>query len=157
MNPENRYPIEDDLLETEAHQSHTEEQSRKDMVSNILQLSPDIDGFPGLPRHCIPDVLMTWDFLCTFSRSLSLDSIGLDDFVAALTYRPSPDTVQQFNNNETVGSSGECPLYLAEVRGLEKSEKYEAWKRINILLDISFASAVAPFRFIVSCKRRTSH
>ena len=49
---------------------------------------PDIDGFPGVPQHCVPDVLMAWDFLCTFSRALSLTPIALDDFAAALVYTP---------------------------------------------------------------------
>lgn len=123
----NRYPIEDDLLEIEGDQSHSEESSRKAMGSKILQLAPDIDGFPGFPEHCIPDILMTWDFLCTFSRSLSLDPIGLDDYVAALTYRPlpPPGRMQQSNGveNDTCDASGEGTLFLAEVRKLEKLKR----------------------------------
>jgi len=49
---------------------------------------PDIDSFPSLLEHCIPDVLMTWNFLQTFERALSLTPIGLDDFVDALVYVP---------------------------------------------------------------------
>ena len=49
---------------------------------------PDIQAFPGIPTHCIPDLLMVWDFLCTFGRTLSLEPINLDDFASALTFRP---------------------------------------------------------------------
>jgi len=48
----------------------------------------DVTGFPGVPQHCIPDVLMTWDFLCTFQRVLLLQPIDLPDFCEALAYRP---------------------------------------------------------------------
>jgi hypothetical protein len=51
-------------------------------------LIPDITGFPGVPQRCVPDVLMAWDFLCTFSRALSLTPVALDDFASALTYTP---------------------------------------------------------------------
>ncbi|GKY99904.1 hypothetical protein MPSEU_000944000 [Mayamaea pseudoterrestris] len=67
---------------------------------------PDITGFPMVPEHCIPDVLMAWDFLCTFSRAISLTPIGLDDFAAALTYTP-PD-------GQLGDDVAAPPVYLAE-------------------------------------------
>jgi hypothetical protein len=50
---------------------------------------PDIRSFSGLPDYCVPEVLQAWDFLCTFSRAISLQPIPLDDFVQCLTYKPS--------------------------------------------------------------------
>jgi hypothetical protein len=54
-------------------------------------------------------------FLCTFSRTLSLDAIGLNDFVAALNYRVQKDC----SNHESDGDNSfdkpsDVPLYLAE-------------------------------------------
>ena len=67
---------------------------------------PDFQGFPGVPQYCVPDLLMTWDFLCTFHKTLNLEQISLDDFACALTYTP-PD-----------GAGGDDiqapPVYLAE-------------------------------------------
>ncbi len=67
---------------------------------------PEISSFPGLPASCTQEVLMAWDFLCTFHRTLNLHPIGLDDFASALAYKPA-----------TTGGSEMCtpPLYLAEV------------------------------------------
>ncbi|GAX22610.1 hypothetical protein FisN_14Hh243 [Fistulifera solaris] len=68
--------------------------------------TPDIERFPGLPDGCIPDVLMTWNFLCTFERAVNLTPVSLDDFVDALTYMPP------------AGQMGDDllspPVYLAE-------------------------------------------
>lgn len=103
-----RYPIEDELLE----------QSKSDEDMKILQIPPDVCSFPGFPNRCIPDLLLSWDFLCTFSRSLSLDLIGLDDFIAALTYRPQVDNAQHFHQDEREelrDRTSEIPLFLAEV------------------------------------------
>uniref|UniRef100_A0A7S4JIP1 DDT domain-containing protein n=1 Tax=Odontella aurita TaxID=265563 RepID=A0A7S4JIP1_9STRA len=73
-----RYPIEDDVL--------MEEEGGK--LAQLPPRTPDKDGFCGIPPTCVPDVLMVWDFLCTFSRALSLQPIALDIFVSALTYNP---------------------------------------------------------------------
>ncbi len=75
--------------------------------------TPDIERFPGLPDCCIPDVLMTWNFLCTFERAVNLTPMSLDDFVDALTYMPP------------AGQTGDDllspPVYLAEAHlGLVK-------------------------------------
>lgn len=67
---------------------------------------PDMTGFPGILPHCTPEVLMTWDFLCTFDRALSLAPIALDDFASALVYVP-PDG--QMGDDVLVP-----PVYLAE-------------------------------------------
>lgn len=53
--------------------------------------NPELDCFPGLPAVCTHDVLMVWDFLCTFNRTLSLHPIELDDFASSLVYKPNPN------------------------------------------------------------------
>lgn len=63
----------------------------------------DIRGFPGIPDFCIPDVLMSWDFLCTFQRALSLSPISLDDFCSALAFTPSASD-----------DFGSVPVFVAE-------------------------------------------
>lgn len=73
-----RYPIEDAVL--------MEEEGGK--LTELPPRIPDIDGFEGIPPLCVPDLLMVWDFLCTFSRALSLEPMRLDIFVSALTYNP---------------------------------------------------------------------
>lgn len=55
--------------------------------------NPELDCFPGLPAICTQDVLMVWDFLCTFNRTLSLHPIELDDFVSSLIYKPNPNEI----------------------------------------------------------------
>ena len=100
---ESRYPMEDlDLMEEE-------KKSGKQLVTASTCAAariPDIRGFPGIPQHCVPDLLMAWDFLCTFHKSLNLEQISLDDFASALTYKP-PE-----------GADGDDiqapPVYLAE-------------------------------------------
>ena len=64
---------------------------------------PEIDSFPGLPASCTQEVLMAWDFLCTFNRPLSLHPIDLDEFAAALIYKPTKSA-----------QISTPPLYLAE-------------------------------------------
>ena len=56
-----------------------------------------------------PDILLVWEFLCTFSRVLSLEPIDLDNFVAALANRPI--TFDKDNQDSNVPCT---PLYLAE-------------------------------------------
>lgn len=101
------YPVDDDVLSEELA-------LRKEPV-NVTPTNcpaarvPDVDGFPGVPDHCVPDALMVWDFLCTFSRALSLNPIQLDDFVAALTFTP-PDLEGDGINPTT----HQPPVYIAE-------------------------------------------
>ena len=56
--------------------------------AGMIMPRSDVESFPGIPTHCIPDLLMVWDFLCTFGRTLSLEPIDLDDFASALSFRP---------------------------------------------------------------------
>lgn len=72
----------------------------------------DIDSFQGLPTHCIPDLLLVWDFLCTFSRTLSLEPIDLDDFAAALTFRPS--AAKSSDEEQHLPLQSQIPVYLSE-------------------------------------------
>ena len=89
-----RYPVEDEVL--------MEEEGHAEAEVDLRHLcSPDMDGFPGIPVECTPDLLTVWDFLCTFSRPLSLEPVSLDDFAAVLIDRP-------------IDSTSSPPLYLAE-------------------------------------------
>jgi len=72
--------------------------------------SSDIEAFPGIPSHCIPDLFLVWDFLCTFCRALSLEPIELDDFAAALSFRPV--NVPQASSHGD--SASNIPVYLSE-------------------------------------------
>ncbi|KAL7471338.1 hypothetical protein ACHAXS_013445 [Conticribra weissflogii] len=72
--------------------------------------SSDIEAFPGIPAHCIPDLFLVWDFLCTFCRALSLEPIELDDFAAALSFRPV--NVPQASSHGD--SASNIPVYLSE-------------------------------------------
>lgn len=87
--------VDDDLLPFDPHKNKS--------LWAVLS-KPEIDSFPGLPASCTQEVLMAWDFLSTFNRTLSLHPIGLDDFAAALIYKPT--------NSAEMSTP---PLYLAEV------------------------------------------
>ena len=67
----------------------------------------DVTALPSVPQHCIPDVLMAWDFMYTFQRVLSLQPIELPDFCAALAYQP-PKT----NGSDDLTMAP--PVYLVE-------------------------------------------
>lgn len=86
--------------------------------SQIFVRRPDIQYFPGLPSYSTGDVLMVWDFLCTFSRVLSLEPIGLDDFVAAITFCPQDKTSKLYHEGQCEANIDEIatsiPVYLAE-------------------------------------------
>ncbi len=75
----------------------------------ILQ-NPDIASFKGIPPFCNPDLISVWDFLCTFSRTLSLEPIELENFAASLAYKEPLDQNQSRDQYSTPPS----PLYLAE-------------------------------------------
>jgi hypothetical protein len=97
---ESRYPIEDMLLQEE------EEASQK--VTNCPAARiPDIDNISGLPRHCMQDVLVAWDFLSTFTRALSVNPITLGDFIECLTYKAPP----QLSDSDALYAP---PVYLGE-------------------------------------------
>jgi hypothetical protein len=105
---EGRYPIDDDLLMEEEAAKASSSAALITPTTCPAARIPDIDAFQGLPKHCIPDVLMTWDFLCTFSRALSLNPIDLDDFVSALTYTPVA------SNGSFDPATHVPPVYVAE-------------------------------------------
>lgn len=90
------HQIEDELLPVE------EEKNRG--LWSVLT-NPELDCFPGLPAVCTHDVLMVWDFLCTFSRTLSLHPIELDDFASSLIYKP---------NAKELHHTPVPPVFLAE-------------------------------------------
>ena len=107
-----RYPVDDDVLMI------LDGEQKKNVSSPTVTPTtcpaariPDIDGFPGVPDYCLPDVLMVWDFLCTFNRALNLSPIQLDDFVAALTYKP-PDALMEGDGLNP--ATPQPPVYLAE-------------------------------------------
>lgn len=111
-NKESCYPIDDRFL-IEEEDSPNALLSPGESAGPAVTLTtcaaarvPDIAGFPGIPEHCIPDVLMSWDFLCTFHRAISLTPIALDDFACALAYNPPEGVV-----GDGVHSP---PVYIAE-------------------------------------------
>jgi len=64
-----RYPVEDEILieEEEAEEAAQNGGGASAGVADLRHLAnPDIDGFPGIPVECTPDLLMCWDFLCKF-------------------------------------------------------------------------------------------
>ena len=50
---------------------------------------------------------MAWDFMCTFTRAVTVNPIGLSDFVQALTYQPP----KQLADTDAFSNP---PVYLAE-------------------------------------------
>jgi hypothetical protein len=112
-NAETNYPIDDRVLMEEEQGSDQMDTSMCSQSAPVVTSTtcaaariPDFSNFPGMPEHCTPDILMTWDFLCTFERALSLTPVALDDFVAALTYTPPTQGVA----DDMMGP----PVYLAE-------------------------------------------
>lgn len=100
-----QYPVEDSVLH--------EEEAANAKGTTILPTncpaarSPDIDSFHGLPKHCMVEALQAWDFLCTFSRALSLQPISWDDFLLCLTYVPPAKAI----DSDTYKAP---PVYLGE-------------------------------------------
>jgi hypothetical protein len=107
---DHQFPIEDSLLDdVDKNDNKQENGARQILPTNCPGARiPDIRGFRGLPEHCMPDVLQAWDFLCTFSRSINVTPIPLDDFVQCLTYKPPANAPQgdMWRNP---------PIYLGEV------------------------------------------
>jgi hypothetical protein len=102
--------------------------------TGIIFPRADMDSFPGIPKHCIPDMLLAWDFLCTFSRTLSLEPIELDDFAAALSFRPSAaiDTSENDDEEEHFPLQSRIPVFLSEchialLRLLVKDRTSDLW------------------------------
>mmetsp|Transcript_17106 Transcript_17106/g.41625 ORF Transcript_17106/g.41625 Transcript_17106/m.41625 type:complete len:1521 (+) Transcript_17106:233-4795(+) len=108
---DSQYPIEDSILqEEEADANSGNHGSSTSILPTNLAAAriPDVDRFEGLPQHCMPDVLVAWDFLCTFTRALSLTPISLDDFVQCLTYKPP----EKSGDSDALNTP---PVYLGEV------------------------------------------
>ncbi len=82
--------------------------NRNKAIWGVLS-KPELDSFPGLPPSCTQDVLMVWNFLCTFNRTLSLHPIALDEFAAALVYKPT-----NMSDSTITHVDQTLPLYLAE-------------------------------------------
>jgi hypothetical protein len=97
---EQKNPVEDEYL----HENGT---LRPEHLLKVLT-NTETNKFPGLPSSCTKEVLLVWDFLCTFNRLLHLEPIGLEDFVSALTHRP---TLGEAHRDQL---SSYSPLYLAE-------------------------------------------
>jgi len=104
-------PIEDELLLKEQMKIHSLPDS--DRTVGYISHRPNLEQFPGIPAHCTSDVLMVWDFLCTFSRTLSLQPISIDDFATALTYTPKEAT-ESMDGGKEVQYRGSPPVFLAE-------------------------------------------
>lgn len=107
----------EDFVEKEATEedvNHVSEQGQPSLQSSMITplrcaaaRIPDFEGFTNIPEHCVPDVLMTWNFLNTFERALNLSPISLDDFVDALVYTPPEGP----NTGDDLQAP---PVYLAE-------------------------------------------
>eukprot|EP00546_Thalassionema_frauenfeldii_P016880 CAMPEP_0178899764 /NCGR_PEP_ID=MMETSP0786-20121207/3086_1 /TAXON_ID=186022 /ORGANISM="Thalassionema frauenfeldii, Strain CCMP 1798" /LENGTH=1483 /DNA_ID=CAMNT_0020570667 /DNA_START=44 /DNA_END=4492 /DNA_ORIENTATION=- len=104
---ESQYPVDDDVLLEESKIDGSETPSITCSTCSAARI-PDLEGFPGIPSFCIPDLLMVWDFLGTFSRALSLNPVNLEDFVAALSFNP-PKEDGAYN-----ATLHHPPVYLAE-------------------------------------------
>jgi hypothetical protein len=103
---ESRYPIDDTLLLEE--EESTGSKSETILPTNCAAARlPNVESFPGLPQHFMPDVLMTWDFLSTFTRAISVNPISFDDFLQCLTYEPPT----QLADSDALNSP---PVYLGE-------------------------------------------
>ena len=107
------YPVEDTLLDEENKKAGSN--TKEILPTNCPGARiPDITSFRGLPEHCMPDVLQAWDFLCTFSRAISVQPIPLEDFLNCLTYKPPT----KMTDADIWGSP---PVYLGEAHlGLMK-------------------------------------
>ena len=108
-----QYPVEDSFLQEEeaavvAAGSQNSKANATILPTNCpAARNPDIDFFHGLPKHCMPEALQAWDFLCTFSRALSLQPISWGDFLLCLTYTPPPKAI----DSDTYKAP---PVYLGE-------------------------------------------
>jgi len=123
-----QFPASDDTLWDDGSNA-----SKAHKMGQIVPRS-DVESFPGIPTHCIPDLLMVWDFLCTFGRTLSLQPIELDDFAASLSFRPSNDlqNSQPSDEQSSLQPQSYIPVYLAEchialLRMLLKDPNSDLW------------------------------
>jgi predicted metal-binding transcription factor (methanogenesis marker protein 9) len=101
------YPVEDLVLQEEDEKTNNNHKVIRTPRNCASARMPDIVGFPTVPQHCIPDLLMVWDFMCTFTRAVAVHPIGLDDFVQALTYQPPKELAE-------TDAFSTPPVYIAE-------------------------------------------
>eukprot|EP00934_Nitzschia_sp_Nitz4_P006132 Nitzschia sp. Nitz4//scaffold203_size38902//11815//16567//NITZ4_007659-RA/size38902-augustus-gene-0.48-mRNA-1//-1//CDS//3329541421//6122//frame0 len=120
-------PDVDDMLLQEQTDSGGSRMSKVLPTNCPAARLPDLDGFPGLPSYCIPEVLSTWDFLSTFSRSLNLNPIPLDDFVLCLTYVPPTDLPDSDAFSSPPVFLGEAHLALLKLVLADKSSDDWWW------------------------------
>lgn len=71
-----KYPIDDLLVRSAAD----------DPV--FTPRPPPIRVF-NVPMDCVGDLLMVWDFCCSYSKLLNLSMFSLDDFENAICYKES--------------------------------------------------------------------
>eukprot|EP00547_Thalassionema_nitzschioides_P013554 CAMPEP_0194249628 /NCGR_PEP_ID=MMETSP0158-20130606/20923_1 /TAXON_ID=33649 /ORGANISM="Thalassionema nitzschioides, Strain L26-B" /LENGTH=1526 /DNA_ID=CAMNT_0038986183 /DNA_START=14 /DNA_END=4591 /DNA_ORIENTATION=- len=104
---ESQYPVDDEVLLEEYKTDDVSVSSITPFTCSAARI-PDLEGFPGIPSFCLPDLLMVWDFLCTFSRALSLNPVTLEDFVMALSFKPLEE------GGDFKATMHQPPVYLAE-------------------------------------------
>jgi len=113
-----QYPVDDSVLQEEEAAKIAEAKASGSPVGDKDTLTllptncpaarnPDIDSFDGLPNHCMVEALQAWDFICTFSRALSVQPIPFDDFLQCINYVPPPKAI----DSDTYKAP---PVYLGE-------------------------------------------
>ena len=139
----NNNTVEDNFPDGDESQWNDGSNSAKAHKEGLIMPQSDLESFPGIPTHCIPDLLLVWDFFCTFGRTLSLQPIELDDFVAALTFRPADESDkeskapvaedgQSDEQEDQLPAQTNIPVYLSEchialLRLLVKDPTSDLW------------------------------
>ena len=124
------------------------------LQQSLLKAIQQDDGsefsFAGLSPSCTPDVLMVWDFLCTFSRTLSLEPIDLDNFILALNYTPPIRNVETSTSTtkkkKKKNSNDDDEDYMDEDNDdddddYEEEEEFDEYKPENDPLTIAAESS----------------
>lgn len=116
-----KYPVNDNILMEEINQDQNASSNSSTTTKSCQQLqtgvvrAPDLCSFPSIPDYCTGDMLMVWDFLCTFNRILGLETISLEDFVSALTFQPSQDNSSSSPSNwNEPNTLHNPPVFLSE-------------------------------------------
>ena len=73
-NKKTRYPIEDLLVKSEPHDP-------------VLTERPNPCRDFCVPMECVGDLLMTWDFCCSFCRLLKLFPFSLEDLEKSICHK----------------------------------------------------------------------
>jgi len=111
---DSQYPTEDSFLQEEQEAAVQNTLVAEKVCSVVLPTNcpaariPDIDSFRGLPKYCMAEALQSWDFLCTFSRAISVQPLPLDDFLQCLNYVPPSESADSDVCNAP-------PVYLGEI------------------------------------------